>query len=48
MIPGYSGMIRVFWVYRAPIFEDRNEVWEVLKRKVVKCEGPIVGSFEIG
>ena len=47
MIFGYAGMIQIFWVYGAPIYEDRKEVWEMLKRKVVRCEGLImcVGDF---
>ena len=47
LIPWSDSLIRIFWVYEAPIFEDIRMVWEKLKRKARSCEGPLmcVGDF---
>ena len=29
-------------MYGAPIFEDKNEVWDSLKRKVMRSEGHVM------
>ncbi|XVF37472.1 hypothetical protein REPUB_Repub20aG0011000 [Reevesia pubescens] len=38
---------RIFWIYGAPIFEDRREVWEYIKRKAKYINEPwmCIGDF---
>ena len=44
---GDVGMIRIFWIYGAPIFKERKGVWDDIKRKVRGMRGPLVciGDF---
>ena len=37
LIPVHASALRIFWVYGAPIFEDRKVVWDNM-RKAQGCQ----------
>ena len=47
MVEGCSRLIKAFWVYGALVYEDSRKVWEYIKRKVIRSEGPLmcIGDF---
>ena len=42
MVRGVLSALRVLWVYGAPTFEKRKEVWKHIKRKARGSKDPLI------